>query len=171
MALRVWPTVGVPEIVGGAVFEGGVAAVVGAVAMAGLGVERATAEPPAFVAVTTWRTVAPTSAVTSEYVAPLAPGIAAQAPAMQRSQLRAYVIGVVPDQVPTVALRVWPTLVVPDTVGVAVLAGGMGGGGGDCTRFATMTVITVSAVSPFGWLATTRNLCVPSPRLFVSNAM
>ena len=69
--------------------------------------------------------------MTSEYVAPLAPGIAAQAPAMQRSQLRAYVIGVVPDQVPTDALRVWPTLVVPDTVGVAVFAGGMGGGGGD----------------------------------------
>ena len=58
-ALSVWPSRAVPEIVGGAVFTGD-----DEVAWTtAVGVELAVAEPTELVAVTTTRTVAPTSAL------------------------------------------------------------------------------------------------------------
>ncbi len=58
--LSCWPSVGVPLIAGSAVFAG-----TGADATAAVCVEVAAVEPPAFVAVTTTRTVFATSAATS----------------------------------------------------------------------------------------------------------
>jgi hypothetical protein len=69
--------------------------------------ERATADPTEFVAVTTWRTVVPESAVTSVYVAAVAPEIAEhELELVQRSQARVYAIGVDPVHVPAVPVKV-----------------------------------------------------------------
>ena len=122
VAVSTCPTAAVPVTVGGAVFTGAVGE---ALSTAAVCVERETAEPAAFVAVTTCRIVAPRSAEASVYVAAVAPAISVQEPATQRSQPRAYVIGVEPVQVPAVALRVWPRVGVPEIVGGAVFEGGV----------------------------------------------
>ena len=68
-----------PEIVGGTVLTGGVGATTP------LAAEVADAEPPAFVAVTTERSVWPTSAATSVYVLDVAPAMSAQFAPPRRS--------------------------------------------------------------------------------------
>ena len=67
-AVSVCPSVAVPEIVGGAVFAGGAAAATWAVCA-----DSAVLEPAALVAVTSTRTVVPTSAEPSVYVDAVAP--------------------------------------------------------------------------------------------------
>jgi hypothetical protein len=64
-ALSVWPSWTVPEIVGGDVFAGGMAATTAVCT------DVAPAAPPAFDAVTTTRIVEPTSAAESTYVCPV----------------------------------------------------------------------------------------------------
>ena len=72
-AVSVWPSRAVPEIVGGAVFTGGLPATTPVCA------EVALALPPAFVPVTTTRSVPPTSPATCVYVEAVAPAMSAQA--------------------------------------------------------------------------------------------
>src|SRR2546423_1854319 len=82
--------------------------------------------PPAFVAVTTARSVLPTSADVRLYVGSVAPETSAQL-APTRSQRRHWyvkVIGVVPVQLPRSATSVWPSRAVPEIDGGRVLAGG-----------------------------------------------
>ncbi len=59
LAASVWPSCGSPETTGGAVFDGGSAVT------AAVGVELASAEPAEFVAVTSTRSLAPTSSWTA----------------------------------------------------------------------------------------------------------
>src|SRR5512132_308969 len=73
-AVKVCPSTGVPEIVGGDVFTGAASAPV-TVAVAA---EVAVLEPTEFVAVTVTRIVEPTSADASEYVWSVAPAISLQ---------------------------------------------------------------------------------------------
>jgi hypothetical protein len=80
-AVSVWPSRRLPDTVGAAVLAGGVP-VTGAVAA-----EVADATPSGFVAVTTTRIAAPTSAAISVYVAPVAGRFTHSAPvASQRCQ-------------------------------------------------------------------------------------
>jgi hypothetical protein len=87
--------------------------------------EVADAEPAAFVAVTTIRSVLPASADTSVYVLLVAPlMLAHEAPALsQRRHWYAYDVGA-PLQLPVEAVSVWPTTVLPLIVGSAVFVGG-----------------------------------------------
>ena len=71
--VSVAPGVGVPEIAGRDVFEGGTA-------ILAVGAAVALALPTAFVAVTTARIVAPPSASVSTYVADVAPAMSAHEP-------------------------------------------------------------------------------------------
>jgi hypothetical protein len=73
-AVSVWPTCGVPEIVGGDVLTG---ADWDAVTVA-VWLETAVLEPPPFEAVTATRIVEPTSADVSAYVCAVAPAISEQ---------------------------------------------------------------------------------------------
>ena len=79
-AVRVCPTCAVPLIVGGAVFAGADGAACTTVVSA----LDADAEPTEFAAVTTTRSVAPTSACTGAYDWPVAPEISEQLPPEQR---------------------------------------------------------------------------------------
>src|SRR4051794_41405429 len=90
--------------------------------------EGALSLPPAFVAVTTTRTVLPTSTGTRSYVAAVAPVMSAQlAPAAsQRCHWCAKEIAGVPVHVPSPAVSVCVSVVVPVTDGAAVFAGGAG---------------------------------------------
>src|SRR3954451_8477517 len=87
-----------------------------------VGSDVARAEPATFVAVTTTRTVWPTSAAVATYVRAVAPGMSAQpwpAPSHRRHW---YVkaIGVVPRHVPASAVSAAPSRGVPSMLGVAV---------------------------------------------------
>jgi hypothetical protein len=87
----------------------------------------AVVEPAAFVAVTLTRRVEPASALTIWYAEFVAPPIAVQLPppGPHRSHAYAYDVGD-PVHVPTLALRVMPTMGVPEIVGAAVLTGAVG---------------------------------------------
>jgi len=73
-AVSVWPACAVPLIVGGEVFDGGV----GFAATTPVAAEAAEAEPALFDAVTTVRSVEPTSVLVTAYVLPVAPAMSAQ---------------------------------------------------------------------------------------------
>jgi len=122
VALRICPSRTVPEMTGRppGSFVGGANGATTAVAG-----EATLADPSRFDAVTVTRIVLPTSAVTSVYVAALAPAITAQAPpvASQRCQARPYASGPVPLNVPVVDVRIWPARALPVIVGSPVAAG------------------------------------------------
>jgi len=127
-AVWVAPTIGDPEIVGGWTFRGLADPWTTAV-----GLDTALSEPSAFVAVTRTRIRTPTSALRSRYVVPepAGPAMGAQfepsaAPPSvgHRSQRYANVIGVVPDQLPRLAVSVRPSMASPTMVGSVVLWGG-----------------------------------------------
>ena len=80
-------------------------------------------------AVTTTRTVAPTSSATVSYVVPSAPGMSAQAVASQRCHWYASVIGCVPVHVPASAVSVAPARSSPVTVGPSLVRGATGATG------------------------------------------
>jgi hypothetical protein len=117
-AVNVCPTCDGPEIEGAAVFEGGkpaTAAVCG---------EVAADEPPAFVAVTTTRTVPATSDAFSRYVGLVAPAISTQVlpPPSQSRHRYPNELGL-PVQSPTDAVSVCPSRGVPEIAGSATFAG------------------------------------------------
>jgi hypothetical protein len=91
-----------------------------------VGADVAVGDPAEFDAVTATRIVAPTSAITSVYVCPLAPAIDVQLPppVSQRSHWYAYAIGAVPVQLPVDALSTCPCCAFPEIVGSAVFTGG-----------------------------------------------
>jgi hypothetical protein len=119
VAVSVCPSCAVPEIVGNEVFAGATP-VTTAVALDVAGVE-----PAAFAAVTTTRSVEPTSAGPTAYVAEVWPETFVQfAPVLsQRRHWYVYVNGGVPDHVPVVAESVCPSCAVPVIAGSAVLLG------------------------------------------------
>jgi hypothetical protein len=90
-----------------------------------VGADVAAAEPALLVAVTTTRNVDPASELTVVYVLPVSPGTSAHAPPVEshRRHWRANAIVGVPDQVPSLALSVWPTVSVPEMVGAPVFDG------------------------------------------------
>src|SRR5262245_40030417 len=122
LALSTWPSCAVPDTTGGDTFAGGAAGTTTPVAA-----DTALAEPPAFDAVTTTRTVNPTSPPTNTYVVPVALAMSAQlAPdGLHRRHWYANPVGE-PDQVPGAAVSVAPSRAVPDTVGRLVFVGGSG---------------------------------------------
>jgi hypothetical protein len=89
----------------------------------------ATPRPSGLCPVTSTRIVEPTSALVRVCVAAPASDVHAAPPASQRRQSRVKVIGVVPVQVPSVALRTWPSRTVPEMTGSPVrsLTGGDSG--------------------------------------------
>src|ERR671917_252169 len=91
--------------------------------------EVATPSPSGFFAVTSTRIVAPTSLLVSVCVAAPASEVHDAPALLQRRQTRVYVIGAVPDQVPFVALRIWPSRTVPEMSGspAGLLTGGASG--------------------------------------------
>src|ERR671933_411152 len=103
-AVSVCPSCGLPEMVGGDVFAGAVAAAVTTTVWA----EPALLEPTELVAVTVTRSVEPTSAFATGYVCWVAEAMLLQlAPALsQRRHWKAYEIGVAPLQVPGSAVSV-----------------------------------------------------------------
>ena len=72
MVVRVWPSSGVPEITGAAVFAGACAST------SSVAAEAAESEPPSLLAVTSTRIVEPTSGPTSSYVGAVAPTMSTQ---------------------------------------------------------------------------------------------
>jgi hypothetical protein len=122
-AVSVCPSWTVPPIVGGDVFAG--AADIGCTTA--VVAEKALVLPATLLAVTRTLIVVPTSALVTAYVELVAPGIGTQTnpDGSQLSHWSANVIGVVPVQVPFVALSVCPSTGVPDTVGEEVSAGGV----------------------------------------------
>ena len=98
------------------------------------------------------------SAPPMKYVRPVAPGIAAQAAPEQRSHWRAYEMGWVPCQTPSLPVSVAPSLAKPEIVGAARFRGGWGGGGG---RLVTAPVWSLFAEpEPALLLAVTRTRIV-----------
>ena len=89
-----------------------------------VGSETAVVVPAALLAVTATRTVEPTSAPPSVYVAAVAPGTSTQvAPAeSQRCHWNAKEVGA-PVQLPVLPVSVWPACATPLIVGKAVFAG------------------------------------------------
>jgi hypothetical protein len=87
--------------------------------------EEADDEPALFDAVTTTRTVEPTSADVSGYVCPVAPATSLQPFPLwlQRCHWYAYAIGAVPDQEPESAVSVCPSCAVPLIDGKVVFDG------------------------------------------------
>ena len=83
-------------------------------------------EPATFEAVTTTRSVQPTSAEVSPYVCATAVSMFPQfaPPESQRRHWYANEIGCVPDHVPGSADNVCPACPLPETVGTAVFTGG-----------------------------------------------
>ena len=82
-ALKAWPSVAVPLIVGNAVLAGAAGGGGGGACTAATvadAADVAAVEPPSLVAVTTTRTVSPTSLAVSDRVAALAPAIFTQLP-------------------------------------------------------------------------------------------
>jgi hypothetical protein len=116
-AVKVWPSRAVPEIVGGAVFEGGAAETTAVCA------DGCVLEPATFEAVTCTLTAEPTSAAVSVKVCAAAPVTSLQLPAAQRCHWYPYAIGGVPVHSPFAAVNVCPACAVPEIVGGAVLAG------------------------------------------------
>jgi hypothetical protein len=125
-ALSACPAVGVPVIVGGAVFAGG-AAPTTAVAC------DVADDESAFDAVTTTRRVEPTSPELTAYAAVVAPRMFVQLlpPASQRRHWYAYEIGCVPVHAPGSAVSVFPSCAMPVIVGGDVFDG--------CTSFVVTT--------------------------------
>jgi hypothetical protein len=153
VALSVCPSRAVPLTTGGALLAGGAAATTA------LGALLTVAVPPPLRAVTSTRSVLPTSPAPSAYVAAVAFATAAHAfPAeSQRSHRRDSSIVGVPLQPPVVELSVCPSRAVPETVGAVVLAGGSG---------ATATVGSLVAVlvpPPFVPRTSTRIVLPTSP--------
>ncbi len=111
-----------PEIAGSTVFTGGAATTRAEAA------DVAGVEPAPLVAVTTTRSVPPTSPGTGVYVDAVADGMSAQADpaALQRRHWWAYVIVGVPVQVPVEAAIVEPSVGVPLIAGSTVLTGSVG---------------------------------------------
>src|ERR671932_2048111 len=87
-AVSVWPSCALPEMVGGDVFAGAVAAAVTTAVCA----ELALLEPTELVAVTVTRSVEPTSAFATRYVCWVAPAMLVQLPPAlsQRRHWSAY---------------------------------------------------------------------------------
>ena len=95
-----------------------------------MGFDVAVALPAAFVAVTRTRSRKLTSALVATYDLAVAPEIVVHVLrplVVQRSHWYAKVIGVEPDQVPSLAVSVLPTRAGPEIEGKSVLAGGDGG--------------------------------------------
>jgi hypothetical protein len=92
--------------------------------------ELAVAEPTEFVAVTTTRSVEPTSAADAAYEEPVAPATSEQPEPVesQRCHWYAYAIGAEPVHVPGDAVSVCPSCAVPVIDGAVEFAGGAGGG-------------------------------------------
>ena len=120
-AVSGWPSAGVPEISGSAVFDGALAPITA------LAADSASADPAELVAVTRTRRRLPTSAVPGEYEAPVALGMFTQfAPAAsQRRHWRVIVSGTPPDHEPSVTVSVPVSVAVPATAGSAVFEGGV----------------------------------------------
>ena len=118
--VSVAPSTAEPEMSGSAVFTGAVCAVTTAV-----WADWALVAPSGFVAVSSTRSVEPTSPGATTWVCPVSPAIAAQpAPtASQRSHASAKPIGGVPVQEPETAVSVSPETAVPLMVGGDALAG------------------------------------------------
>src|SRR5947209_7249227 len=130
-AVSVCPSVVVPEIVGGAVLVGAPGCTTAVCC------EVAWAEPAAFVSVTTTRTVVPTSPGPSAYVWAVAPWMFWQLlPAGSHDCPWWRYLPGVPYQVPFAAVSVWPSVVVPEIDGGAVLAGGAAATVGVCAEVA-----------------------------------
>jgi hypothetical protein len=119
--VRVLPSCGVPVTAGGAVFDGGI----GATVIGPTADDAAPAEPIEFVAVTVTTIVLPTSALATVYVLPVAPAISLQfAPVASHCRhWYAYEKGDVPLQAPGSAERIFPSCVVPETLGAVVFCG------------------------------------------------
>src|SRR6476469_9242767 len=92
---------------------------------AAVGTDVALRVPSEFLALTTIRSVLPTSTAFSVYVLSFAPPMLLQLPPSPSHLLHwyDYVIGSVPVHVPLLAVRVCPSVVVPEMVGGAVLFG------------------------------------------------
>ena len=116
----VWPTCAVPEIVGRTVFRGADES-----EMIGLGCEFAVSLPSALDAVTSTRTVLPTSAEVSLYDFDVAPAMSAHAAPLleQRCHWYAYAVGLFAHE-PFPAVTVSPTWNLPSIVGGDVVFGG-----------------------------------------------
>jgi hypothetical protein len=120
----VWPSCGVPLMVGRDVFAGGAVTDAGAAATTADAALVADPEPPAFDAVTTTRSVLPTSADVNANEAVVAPAIEAhELPLVsQRLHWYAYDVGLF-DHEPFDADSVWPCCAVPLIVGRDVFTG------------------------------------------------
>src|SRR5581483_8807638 len=117
--VSVCPSLATPDSAGSAVFTGGTPATTA------LAQVRALAWPAPFDAVTTAYSRLPTSADVSAYDWPVAPATFAHfQAASQRTHWYAYVIGVVPLQLPFEVVSVCPSLATPDSAGSAVFSGG-----------------------------------------------
>jgi hypothetical protein len=113
------PSFATPETTGAAVFVGG------AGRTTAVGAEFRDAAPAEFVAVTRTTSVEPTSAVTTAYVAPVAPAISTQPAPLESHRSHRYAYdGAVPDQVPDEPVSVSPSRAVPVTVGAVEFTGG-----------------------------------------------
>jgi hypothetical protein len=116
--VSVWPERADPLVTGRTVFSGAAESTTVVCA------DVATPWPSALCPVTSTRIVEPTSVLVS--AAP--PSVAHEAPvASQRCHSRVNVIAAVPDQLPSVVLRVWPSRTVPETTGRRSLSGGASG--------------------------------------------
>src|SRR4051812_31587478 len=106
-------------------------------------------EPPASVAVTTTRTLKPTSAASSTYCASTAPAMSTQVPPSPVHRCHCRVNSARPLHVPSSALRSSPAVGVPVTTGEPSAVGGVGAGSaGAGAVVAVTTSDAVEAASP-----------------------
>ena len=114
----------------------------------------AVVEPPAFVAVTTTRAVAPTSELERRYDGPLAPEIETQAPPPLSQSCHPYANDVgLPDHEPVVAERLLAACATPEIVGTVRFAG-FGAGGAWVVEVSTRPLsgasVTLLTADPSG---------------------
>jgi hypothetical protein len=139
--VRVCPGFGVPEIVGGAVFEGGIWILLPALL--------AVAEPASLCAVTLHLMTWPWSADLTRYVELVCPGIVTPS----RSHLRVRVCGVDPDQVPLEQVSVCPAAGVPVIDGAIAFAGGVSIAVGALVAVALPPVLEALTLQAIEWPA------------------
>jgi len=114
-----WPSRDVPETAGAAVVDGSDGAIVA------VRPDRACVVPSGFVAVTRVRNVEPTSALASVSVVLVAARSTQSTPnGAQRCQRRVVAIVGVPVQVPSAAVRIWPSTGEPLIDGFVLFSGG-----------------------------------------------
>ena len=147
-----------PLIAGATVLTGGVGGGGGdaAATTAELWALSALATPAEFEPVTRTTSLSPTSPAVGLYVFVSAPAIGVQVP-VQRLHRYAKRIGAVPDQLPVVALKVWPAFGTPEIVGRAVFLGGLAPAGGPAWTTAERWLSADTWPAPFDAITSRRS--------------